>query len=59
MAIEIKELSINVKVNSDAAGTNEETAATGEMPDARIVDRLVEECVQRVLDELSYKKEGR
>ena len=57
MAIEIKELSINVKVNSDSvtAGTSSDGAAD----DSARIESIIEECVQRVLEELSHKKEGR
>lgn len=57
MAIEIKELSINVKVNSDsvsaAQGSEDRPDYSGKM------ESIIEECVQRVLEELSQRKEGR
>lgn len=57
MAIEIKELSINVKVNSDSASSQQKTEDDGN--ESAKIELLVEECVQRVLEELSHRKEGR
>jgi hypothetical protein len=57
MAIEIKELSINVKVNSDSVsdGHRFDNSADSQIK----IESIVEECVQRVLEELSHRKEGR
>ena len=57
MAIEIKELSINVKVNSDSVTAS--TSSGGTTDDSERIEWIIEECVQRVLEELSHKKEGR
>lgn len=57
MAIEIKELSINVKVNSDSAASQHVREDDGN--ESANTERLIEECVQRVLEELSHRKEGR
>jgi hypothetical protein len=57
MAIEIKELSINVKVNSDSASSHQISEEDGD--ESAKNERLIEECVQRVLEELSHRKEGR
>jgi len=57
MAIEIKELSISVRVNSDSADRRPLTE-TEEKQRANL-DLLIDECVQRVLEELSHRKEGR
>lgn len=57
MAIEIKELSINVKVNSDSAASQHVREDDGN--ESAKNERLIEECVQRVLEELSHRKEGR
>ena len=57
MAIEIKELSINLKVNSDSVTSG--TSSDGAADDSARIESIIEECVQRVLEELSHKKEGR
>lgn len=57
MAIEIKELSINVKVNADNKPTGHERLESSD--EGERMERVIEECVQRVLNELSHKKEGR
>lgn len=57
MAIEIKELSISVRVNSDSA--DRRPLPESEQEQRANLDLLIDECVQRVLEELSHRKEGR
>jgi len=54
MAIEIKELLISVKVNSDSPDRQSLSDSANKQPSN--VEVLIDECVQRVLEELSHRR---
>ena len=54
MAIEIKELTISVKVNSDSPDRLSPSDSANNQP--ANIEVLIDECVQRVLEELSHRR---